>query len=68
MAFETENRGPAIEQELASRIFEPFVTAQDGTGLGLAMAARSVAAAGGTIGLVNEPDRVVFRVELGEAT
>jgi hypothetical protein len=28
-------------------------------------AARCVAAAGGTIGLVNDPDRVVFRVELG---
>jgi signal transduction histidine kinase len=68
VALETENGGPAIDEGLASRIFEPFVTAQDGTGLGLAMAARSVAAAGGTIALVNEPDRVIFRVELGEAT
>jgi signal transduction histidine kinase len=67
VAFETENGGPAIDEALASRIFEPFVS-RDGTGLGLAMAARSVAAAGGTIGLVNEPDRVVFRVELGATT
>jgi signal transduction histidine kinase len=66
VAFETENGGPAIDEALASRIFEPFVS-RDGTGLGLAMAARSVAAAGGTIGLVNEPGRVVFRVELGAA-
>ena len=64
MAFETENGGPAIDEALASRIFEPFVS-RDGTGLGLAMAARSVAATGGTIELVNDPDRVVFRVELG---
>jgi two-component system sensor histidine kinase AtoS len=64
VAFETENGGPAIDEVLASRIFEPFVS-RDGTGLGLAMAARSVAAVGGTIGLVNEPGRVVFRVELG---
>jgi signal transduction histidine kinase len=65
VAFETENGGPAIDEAVASRIFEPFVS-RDGTGLGLATAARSVAAAGGTIGLVNDPDRVVFRVELGE--
>jgi len=65
VAFETENGGPAIDEALASRIFEPFVS-RDGTGLGLAMAARSVAALGGTIGLANDPDRVVFRVELGE--
>lgn len=64
VAFETENGGPAIDEAVASRIFEPFVS-QDGTGLGLALAARSVAAAGGTIGLVNDPDRVLFRVELG---
>jgi signal transduction histidine kinase len=67
VAFETENGGPAIDEALAARIFEPFVTG-DGTGLGLAMAARAVAAAGGTIRLVNEPGRVVFRVERGEAT
>ncbi len=88
VAFETENGGPAIDEAVASRIFEPFVTARDtvadtgsrpwpgpravgrfgprdGTGLGLAMAARAVTAAGGTIELVNDPGRVVFRVELG---
>lgn len=64
VAFETENCGPAIDEALAAHLFEPFVS-RDGTGLGLAMAARSVAAAGGTIALVNEPGRVVFRVELG---
>jgi signal transduction histidine kinase len=64
VAFEMENGGPAIDEALASRIFEPFVS-RGGTGLGLAMAARSVAAAGGSIALLNEPGRVVFRVELG---
>jgi signal transduction histidine kinase len=67
VAFETENAGPAIDEALASRIFEPFVS-RDGTGLGLAIAARSVAASGGSIGLVNGPDRVVFRIELGVTT
>jgi signal transduction histidine kinase len=63
LLFETSNDGPAIDDALADRIFEPFVS-RGGTGLGLAMAADQVRSLGGTIELENSDDRVVFRIEL----
>lgn len=47
-----EDSGPGIDEEIAARIFEPFVTSRDageGTGLGLAIVSDVVKAHGGTI-------------------
>jgi signal transduction histidine kinase len=65
--FATENAGPAIPPEIAGRLFQPFVT-ENGTGLGLALAAQRVRELGGTIEVTNEPGGIVFQVRLEEAT
>ncbi len=62
--FECENQGPAIEEDVASRLFDPFVTGASGTGLGLALVERRVQEIGGVIELINEPDHIVFRVKV----
>ena len=62
--FECENQGPSIEEDVASRLFDPFVTGASGTGLGLALVDRRVGEIGGVIELVNEPDHIVFRVKV----
>jgi signal transduction histidine kinase len=70
IVFATENAGPAIPPEIAGRLFQPFVTQGDtenGTGLGLALAAQRVRELGGTIEVTNEPGRIVFQVRLEEA-
>lgn len=57
VVIEVTDDGPGIPEEIASTIFEPLVTARaGGTGLGLALARRVVAAHAGTIALV-EPSR-----------
>jgi signal transduction histidine kinase len=49
-AIEVEDRGPGIEPEVATQIFEPyFTTKRKGTGLGLAIAKNVVDAMGGRI-------------------
>lgn len=63
VVFATENEGPPIPPEIASRIFEPFVT-DGGTGLGLALVAQRVRDLGGEITVVNEPGRIVFEVRV----
>lgn len=53
VVIEVEDDGPGVPAALASRIFEPLVTGRSGgTGLGLALARRIIAAHGGTITLV----------------
>ncbi len=67
LVFETENAGDPIPEEIAERVFEPFVTdgaSDDGTGLGLALVKRRIGELGGSVELVNEPGRIVFRVRL----
>jgi two-component system C4-dicarboxylate transport sensor histidine kinase DctB len=57
--------GPGIPEAISARVFEPLVTARPGgTGLGLPLARRIVAAHGGSIILVPSADGAIFRIEL----
>ncbi len=65
--IEVQDDGPGVAPEIAPRIFDPLVTGRsDGTGLGLAMAKRIVAAHGGSIALVATTNGTgaTFRIEL----
>ncbi|MBS2012967.1 MAG: sensor histidine kinase [Deltaproteobacteria bacterium] len=63
--IEVADDGPGVPAEIASTIFDPLVTARPGgTGLGLALARRLVAAHGGTIALVPSQKGATFRMEL----
>jgi signal transduction histidine kinase len=66
VVVEVGDDGPGVPAELATRLFEPLVTARPGgTGLGLALARRIAAAHGGTIELVNAQDiGATFRIAL----
>lgn len=64
IVLECENQGPVIDPEVASRLFDPFVSGASGTGLGLALVERRVHELGGVIELDNEPDHIVFRVKV----
>ena len=66
--LEVADTGPGVSEELAGRIFEPFVTTRQergGTGLGLAITRDIVQAHGGVIvARANTPHGTVVRVEL----
>jgi signal transduction histidine kinase len=68
VVIEVADDGPGVPEDIASSIFEPLVTGRaGGTGLGLALARRVVAAHAGTIALVPNAEGVTgarFRVEL----
>ena len=68
VVIEVADDGPGVPPEIASRIFEPLVSARaGGTGLGLALARRVVAAHAGSIALVPNAEGATgakFRVEL----
>jgi signal transduction histidine kinase len=64
--LEVSDDGPGVPAELAGRIFDPLVTGRTGgSGLGLAMAKRIMAAHGGSIALVAGATLgATFRIEL----
>lgn len=65
VVIEITDDGPGVPHEIASTVFDPLVTARPGgTGLGLALARRVVAAHSGTIALVPSPAGARFRIEL----
>lgn len=60
-----QDNGPGVPVRLREQLFEPFVTTKaNGTGLGLALVAKLVAAHGGLVDFESEPGRTVFRVLL----
>jgi signal transduction histidine kinase len=64
---EIEDTGPGIAPEIASRLFEPFVThgKSHGTGLGLSICKRIIEDHGSTITVVSQPGRgAVFSFSL----
>ena len=57
--------GPSIPPEIASEIFEPFVSGREnGTGLGLALVSKIVTDHGGWVAVDSVPGRTVFRISL----
>ena len=60
-----QDNGPGVPGHLREQLFEPFVTTKaNGTGLGLALVAKLVAAHGGVVDFESEPGRTSFRVLL----
>jgi two-component system nitrogen regulation sensor histidine kinase GlnL len=59
------DNGPGVPARLREQLFEPFVSSKaNGTGLGLALVAKLVAAHGGLVDFESEPGRTQFRVLL----
>ena len=60
-----QDNGPGIPDELRAHLFDPFVTSKvNGTGLGLALVAKSIADHGGVIELDSIAGKTVFRLSL----
>jgi signal transduction histidine kinase len=66
VGFEVTDTGPGLSPERQAQIFTPFVSFREGgTGLGLAVAQRTVLAHGGTIAVRSTPGHgATFTVEL----
>ena len=57
------DNGPGIPLDLASNLFEPFVSSKStGSGLGLALVAKVIGDHGGIIEFESHPRRTTFRV------
>ena len=68
LVIEVIDDGPGVQPDLAESLFEPFVSGREnGTGLGLALASRIIAAHGGLITAQSRPGRTVFRLSLPRA-
>ena len=66
-AVTVADSGDGVPDEIAERVFEPFVSGREGgTGLGLAVAVAIAEAHGGTIRYRREDDETVFVLSVGE--
>lgn len=65
LMIQIEDNGVGIADHLKPHLFDPFVTTKSsGSGLGLALVAKTIADHGGIIEYESEPKRTVFRVLL----
>jgi two-component system nitrogen regulation sensor histidine kinase GlnL len=63
LQFSIVDNGPGVPEELLPYIFDPFVTSKtNGTGLGLALVAKTIGDHGGVIECESQPRRTVFRI------
>ena len=68
MALEVWDEGPGIAEDIASAIFNPFVSSKKGSmGMGLAVTQRLVRGFGWNIGVRREDGRTVFGIEIPPA-
>ncbi|WP_370343793.1 two-component system sensor histidine kinase NtrB [Pararhodobacter marinus] len=60
-----EDDGPGLPNAIAENVFEPFVSGREnGTGLGLALVSKIIAAHEGWIEVKSRPGQTIFRVSL----
>ncbi|HBG98319.1 MAG TPA: PAS domain-containing sensor histidine kinase [Rhodobacteraceae bacterium] len=65
LQIEIVDNGPGIPAEIAADVFDPFVSGKEnGTGLGLAVVARIVAAHEGWVSAESVPGRTAIRISL----
>ena len=65
LEVKVQDNGPGVPAHLREQLFEPFVSSKaTGSGLGLALVAKLVAAHGGLVDFESEPGRTVMRVLL----
>ncbi|MEI4262371.1 two-component system sensor histidine kinase NtrB [Roseovarius sp. D0-M9] len=65
LQIEVADDGPGVPPDMTASLFEPFVSGREnGTGLGLALAARIISAHGGWITATSRPGHTVFRISL----
>lgn len=65
LQIEVIDDGPGLPDEIAGQVFEPFVSGREnGTGLGLALAAKIISDHDGWISVSSVPGRTVFRISL----
>ncbi|MBU3259735.1 PAS domain-containing sensor histidine kinase [Roseovarius sp. PS-C2] len=68
LQIEVIDDGPGLPPEIADDIFDPFVSGREnGTGLGLALAAKIISDHDGWISVSSAPGRTVFRISLPRA-
>ena len=65
LQVEIADDGPGLPPEIAAEVFEPFVSGREnGTGLGLALAAKIISDHDGWMSVNSVPGRTVFRISL----
>jgi two-component system nitrogen regulation sensor histidine kinase GlnL len=65
LQIEIVDDGPGLPPDIATEIFEPFVSGRDnGTGLGLALVSKIIADHDGWIAVDSVPGQTVFRISL----
>jgi two-component system nitrogen regulation sensor histidine kinase GlnL len=68
LQIEVIDDGPGLPPDIAGDIFDPFVSGREnGTGLGLALAAKIISDHDGWISVNSTPGRTVFRISLQRA-